>query len=70
VLSYHNAASIEEVDEIMAVQDEEGSIEEIASFSYYATGLSDMEKVKKALFMFVDLFGLDRFENETLVGKY
>ena len=26
-----------------------------------------MEKVKKALFMFVDLFGLDRFDYETLV---
>ena len=30
---------------------------------------SDVQ-VKKALFMFEDLFGLERFENETLVGKY
>jgi hypothetical protein len=26
-----------------------------------------MEKVRKALFMFVDLFGLERFDYETLV---
>jgi len=67
VLSYHNAASIEEVEEILTTKDTDEPIEEIASFSYYATGLSDMEKVKKALFMFVDLFGLDRFEKDTLV---
>jgi hypothetical protein len=29
--------------------------------------MDDMEKVKKALYMFVDLFGLDRFDYETLV---
>ena len=36
-------------------------------FTFYALNLDDMEKVKKALFMFVDLFGLDRFDYETLV---
>ena len=36
-------------------------------FTYYATGLDDMSKVRKALFMFVDLFGVERFEYETLV---
>jgi hypothetical protein len=30
--------------------------------------MDDMEKVKKALYMFVDLFGLDRFDYETLVS--
>ena len=38
-------------------------------FTYYATGLDDMSKVRKALFMFVDLFGVERFEYETLVSK-
>ena len=37
-------------------------------FSYYATGLSNMEKVRKALFMFVDLFGLERYNYEKLVN--
>ena len=36
-------------------------------FSYYATGLSDMEKVRKALFMFTDLFGVERYNYNTLV---
>lgn len=38
-------------------------------FTYYATGLDDMMKVRKSLFMFVDLFGVDRFEYETLVSS-
>ena len=29
--------------------------------------MDDMDKVRKALFMFVDLFGLERFDYETLV---
>jgi len=68
VLSYHNAASLEEVEEIIAQKD---SIlendDDIASFSYYGTALDEMGKVKKALFMFVDLFSLERFEYDTLV---
>ena len=39
------------------------------SFTFYATGLDDMGKVRKALFMFVDLFGVERFEFETLVRR-
>ena len=35
-------------------------------FSFYALNLDEMEKVRKALYMFMDLFGLDRFEYETL----
>ena len=37
------------------------------SYMYYATGLDDMAKVRKALFMFVDLFGLERYPFDTLV---
>jgi hypothetical protein len=36
---------------------------------FYATGMDDMMKVRKALFMFVDLFGVDRFQYETLVSS-
>lgn len=38
------------------------------SYTYYATGLSDMEKVRKAVFMFSDLFGLERYNYNKLVG--
>merc|ERR1719427_489196 len=39
---------------------------ELAKFSYYGTTMNEMKKVKNALFMFVDLFGLERFEYEIL----
>ena len=37
------------------------------SFTFYALNMDDMTKVKKALYMFVDLFGLERFDYECLV---
>ena len=37
-------------------------------FLYYATGLGDMDKIRKAIFMFVDLFGLERYSFEKLVN--
>ena len=37
-------------------------------FSYYATGLSNQDKVRKALFMYVDLFGLERYNYDKLVN--
>ena len=36
-------------------------------FTYYALEMEDMMKVRKALFMFVDLFGVERFDYETCV---
>ena len=36
-------------------------------YSFYAGGLSDMEKVRKAIFMFSDLFGLERYNYNKLV---
>ncbi len=36
-------------------------------FTFYALNMDDTEKIKKALFMFVDLFGLERFDYDTLV---
>ena len=41
--------------------------EKRSRFTFYALNLDDMIKVRKALFMFVDLFGLTRFEYETVV---
>ena len=38
------------------------------SYTYYATGLTDMEKVRKAVFMFSDLFGLERYDYTKLVN--
>ena len=44
------------------------------SYTFYATGMDDMTKVRKAIFMFSDLFGMDRFSYQTVVtffvGKY
>ncbi|XP_059090065.1 probable 3',5'-cyclic phosphodiesterase pde-5 isoform X3 [Tigriopus californicus] len=66
VLSYHNGSSALEVETIIQepipLQDPL-----ISSFTFYALNMDDMEKVRKALFMFIDLFGLERFEYETLV---
>lgn len=39
----------------------------ILRFTFYALNTDSMAKVRKALFMFVDLFGLERFDYETLV---
>ena len=40
----------------------------IHRYSFYAGGLSDMEKVRKAIFMFSDLFGLERYNYNKLVS--
>merc|ERR1711892_1177536 len=71
VLSYHNQAKPEEVDILMAegvptVEKHEDISTQI--FLYYATGLGDMDKIRKSLFMFVDLFGLERYNFERLVN--
>ena len=39
----------------------------IPSYSFYATGMDNMTKVRKSIFMFFDLFGLERFEYQTIV---
>lgn len=36
-------------------------------FTFYALDMEDMQKVRKSLFMFVDLFGLERFDYDVLV---
>ena len=33
-------------------------------------GMSDMKKVRKAVFMFADLFGLERYDYNKLVSPY
>ena len=40
---------------------------DVCSFTFYALNMDDNEKIKKAIFMFVDLFGLERFDYDTLV---
>lgn len=66
VLSYHNASSAIEVEEL--VEDGKPDYDEkIASFSFYALNMDDKDKIKMALSMFVDLFGVERFDYETLV---
>ena len=43
------------------------SLKSLSRFSYYATGLTDLDKVRKALFMFTDLFGMERYNYQHLV---
>ena len=66
VLSYHNSSSANEVDEIVAEGPPEFD-DTISRFTFYALNMDDNDKVRKALFMFVDLFGLERFDYEVLV---
>ena len=37
------------------------------SYTFYGLGMSDMKKVRKAVFMFSDLFGLERYDYSKLV---
>ena len=37
------------------------------SYTFYGLGMSDMKKVRKAVFMFSDLFGLERYDYNKLV---
>ena len=38
-------------------------------FDYYGIGADDLSKVKQTLFMFIDLFGLENFDYNTLARK-
>ena len=38
-------------------------------FDYYGVGTDDLSKVKQTLFMFIDLFGLEKFDYNTLARK-
>ena len=40
----------------------------LCSYTFYAMGMSDMQKVRKAVFMFADLFGLERYDYSKLVS--
>ena len=55
-----------EVDELIKEGAKECD-EKIANFSFYASNMDDNAKIKNALSMFVNLFGLERFEYGTLV---
>ena len=39
------------------------------SYTFYGLGMSDMKKVRKAVFMFSDLFGLERYDYNKLVRE-
>ena len=38
-------------------------------FDYYGLETDDITKVKQTLFMFIDLFGLEKFDYDTLVRE-
>ncbi|XP_063587932.1 probable 3',5'-cyclic phosphodiesterase pde-5 isoform X5 [Penaeus indicus] len=66
VLSYHNSCNDEELDLIQAQSLSEAP-PGVDDYYFCPLNLEDMEKVRHAIYMFVDLFGLTRFEKDCLI---
>lgn len=66
VLSYHNTASPEEVRQCL-----DGGIPEhvadIDNYHFNPFAFDDFQKAKYTIYMFTDLFGLHRFDQQSLV---
>uniref|UniRef100_A0A6A7G776 Phosphodiesterase n=1 Tax=Hirondellea gigas TaxID=1518452 RepID=A0A6A7G776_9CRUS len=69
VLSYHNSSTEEEVAELVSMKYSNTSREEVSldEFHFSSLTVNDLDKVRHTIFMFVDLFGLSRFEKESLI---
>lgn len=66
VLSYHNTSSEEEVRRCL----DEGipqHVVDIDNYHFNPFAFSDFEKAKYTIYMFIDLFGLHRFDQQSLV---
>lgn len=66
VLSYHNTCSEEEFQEALKDGIPKDPID-IDNYYFNPFQLSDYEKARYAVFMFVDLFGLNRFDKNSLI---
>ncbi|KAK3922817.1 putative 3',5'-cyclic phosphodiesterase pde-5 [Frankliniella fusca] len=66
VLSYHNTCLDEEVQEMLekGVPD---SLPLVDQFHFNVFAIDDVEKARLAVFMFKDLFGLSRFDEDSLI---
>lgn len=66
VLSYHNTCTEEEVQQALE-QEVPGGAPEIDSYYFNPFAYDDFEKAKCTIFMFADLFGLQRFDHQSLI---
>ncbi|KAG4073640.1 hypothetical protein HA402_000864 [Bradysia odoriphaga] len=66
VLSYHNTSTAEEVQNCL-VQGIPESVEHIDSYYFNPFDYDDFGKAKCAIYMFIDLFGLQRFDKASLI---
>ncbi|XP_063873308.1 probable 3',5'-cyclic phosphodiesterase pde-5 isoform X2 [Scylla paramamosain] len=66
VLSYHNSCSDDELD-VLQAENVTKHIPGVDDYYFCAMNLEDMTKVRHAIYMFVDLFGLSRFEKDCLI---
>lgn len=66
VLSYHNTCTTEEVQHCL-LQGIPETVPEIDQYSFNPFDFDDFGKAKCAIYMFIDLFGLQRFDKTSLV---
>ncbi|XP_034233442.1 probable 3',5'-cyclic phosphodiesterase pde-5 isoform X2 [Thrips palmi] len=66
VLSYHNTCLDEEVQDMLGrgVPD---ALPQVDQFHFNVFDIDDLEKARHAVFMFKDLFGLSRFDEDSLI---
>lgn len=66
VLSYHNSCTEDEVNRCMEM-DIKKAVDDIDNFFFCPYVLSDFEKAAHTVYMFIDLFGLERFDKTTII---
>lgn len=66
VLSYHNTCNQEEVNKFLA-QGIPDSIPDIDDYYFNPFAYDDFEKARHTIYMFIDLFGLHRFDQNSLI---
>lgn len=66
ILSYHNTCSEEEFEHAKKVGIPE-KVVDVDNYYFNPFMIDDYEKARCAMFMFVDLFGLNRFDKKSLI---
>ncbi|XP_066975379.1 probable 3',5'-cyclic phosphodiesterase pde-5 [Macrobrachium rosenbergii] len=66
MMSYHSSCGEEELD-LLAREHVPDDIPGVDDYFFSPLTIDDMEKVRMAIYMFVDLFGLTRFDKDCLI---
>ncbi|XP_069161580.1 probable 3',5'-cyclic phosphodiesterase pde-5 isoform X4 [Procambarus clarkii] len=66
VLSYHNCCTDDELETLQA-DSLANALPGVDDYYFCPLYMEDMDKVRHAIYMFVDLFGLSRFDKECLI---